>query len=77
MGTDLGIPALDGLFVLETDPTVVVTSGEDESEGSGDSQGSESVEDEESTDGGKRMWRWWRQWVPYMIPIPKYFWPPS
>ncbi len=45
-GDDLGIPALDGLFVLEMDPVAVVTSGEDESEGSGDSQGSESTEDE-------------------------------
>ncbi len=36
-GDDLGIPTLDGLFVLETDPMAVVTSGEDESEGSGDS----------------------------------------
>ncbi len=43
---DLGIPALDGLFVLETDPVVVDTSGEDEGEESGNSQGSESVEDE-------------------------------
>ncbi len=52
-GDDLGIPALDGLFVLETDPVAVVTSGEDESEGSGDSQGSESVEDEGKVPVGK------------------------
>ncbi len=45
-GDDLGIPTLDDLFVLETDPAAVVTSGEDESEGSGDSQGPESAEDE-------------------------------
>ncbi len=39
----MGIPTLDNLFVLETDPAVA-TSGGDEDENSGDSQGSESVE---------------------------------
>ncbi len=60
-GDDLGIPTLDNLFVLETDLAVVVTSGEDEGEDSGDSQGLESVEDEGKHQQGKRMWRWWMQ----------------
>lgn len=43
---DLGIPALDNLFVLESDPMTVVTSGEDEDE-SENSQRLESMGDEE------------------------------
>ncbi len=50
---NLGIPALDGLFVLETDPAAMDTSGEDEGEESGDSQGSESAEDEGKVPAGE------------------------
>ncbi len=53
-GDDLGIPALDGLFVLDTDPMAVDTSGEDDGEGSGDSQGSKSVENEGKAPAGEK-----------------------
>ncbi len=51
---NLGIPSLDGLFVLDTDPAVVDTSGEDEGEESGDSQGSESMENEGKAPAGEK-----------------------
>ncbi len=53
-GDDLGIPALDGLFVLDTDPVAVDTSGEDESEESGNSQGLESMENEGKAPAGEK-----------------------
>ncbi len=53
-GDDLDIPALDGLFVLDTDPAAVDTSGEDEGEESGDSQGLESVENEGKALAGEK-----------------------
>ncbi len=53
-GDDLGIPALDGLFVLDTDPAAVDTSGEDDGEESGKSQGSESAENEGKAPVGEK-----------------------
>ncbi len=50
----MGIPALDGLFVLDTDPAAVDTSGEDEGEESGDSQGLESMENEGKAPAGEK-----------------------
>ncbi|SJL08336.1 uncharacterized protein ARMOST_11699 [Armillaria ostoyae] len=45
-GPDLGIAALDGLFVLDDDPVAAITSGEDENENDEESEDeSESVGD--------------------------------
>ncbi len=40
---NLGIPALDNLFVLESDSMRVVASGEDEDESENSGEGSESI----------------------------------
>ncbi len=52
-GKDLGIPALDGLFVLDEDPMGATTSEGDGDEESGESEEeSESAEDEGSAPAG-------------------------
>lgn len=64
-GDDLGIPALDDLFILENDPAVALTSGGNEDEDSLEEL--ESAEDEADVpEGAQRMWRWrWQMlWGP-------------
>ncbi len=51
-GKDLGIPALDGLFVLDGDPVGATTSEGDEDEKSQSGEESESAEDGEDVPAG-------------------------